>query len=443
MNKVLQGGFAFVLAVTGTAVGQPVTGTAAGQSARPSIKLHLVPEGEVLAPDGTKLGGRGWAYATNALDLSPNPPPGLKKAPPLSHPLYGVFKTGPKGAETSYIVILDQPDGQPPKLYWDANHNGDLTDDSPVKFELDSDKTAMGGVYVDAPQWGMGVRVRLGVYHFDSENLAKASLANKLIYFADYAWEGVTTLKGKTYPAAMRDRYCLTDFSRKEPDPSGKNRRPLYGFSLDLKGDGKFADKKGHFNTQSPFKVDGATYELTRPMVDPRKIQVVPSNKFVADLVEPPVKTTPDLTGKKFIEIQAKAIDGTMIDLQHDYKGKVVLVDFWATWCGPCLEEIPNIVAAYKTYKPKGLEIVGLSIDDKGMKPYVLRTMAQKQMTWNQIYPGEGWDGSLFKELGIVAIPQAYLVDGDTGVVLAQGNEIRGDQLAPAIEKALAGKRKP
>ncbi len=114
-----------------------------------------------------------------------------------------------------------------------------------------------------------------------------------------------------------------------------------------------------------------------------------------------------DAVGKP-VEIKFTSIDGKEIDLQK-MKGKVVLVDFWATWCGPCVAEIPNVKATYEKLSPKGFEIVGISFDQDKSK--LESFVKDKGLAWPQYFDGKGWENKFGQEFGIRSIPTMWLVD--------------------------------
>jgi thiol-disulfide isomerase/thioredoxin len=138
--------------------------------------------------------------------------------------------------------------------------------------------------------------------------------------------------------------------------------------------------------------------------------------------------------GAKFPEFNEKGVDGKPLSLA-DYKGKVVLIDFWATWCGPCRGEIPNVVASYQKYHGKGFEVIGVSLDQDRQK--LLDYTRQQNMTWQQYFDGQGWSNKLAAKYGIESIPATYLLDGNGKII---GQDLRGDALGAAVAKALANK---
>jgi len=117
------------------------------------------------------------------------------------------------------------------------------------------------------------------------------------------------------------------------------------------------------------------------------------------------------------------------------HKGKVVLVDFWATWCGPCRAELPNVIAAYQKYHAKGFDIVGVSLDED--KPQLLSFIKDQNMTWPQYFDGQRWENKLAVKYGIQSIPATFLLDGEGKII---GKNLRGDALEQALASALANK---
>ncbi len=137
-----------------------------------------------------------------------------------------------------------------------------------------------------------------------------------------------------------------------------------------------------------------------------------------------------DAVGKP-VNIQYTAVDGRDVDIAK-LKGKVVLVDFWATWCGPCMGELPNVKAAYAKLHPQGFEIVGISFDQD--KDALDKTLKEKEMTWPQYFDGKGWQNKYAGEFGINSIPTMWLVD-KRGIL----RDVDGrDGLADKVAKLLA-----
>lgn len=137
--------------------------------------------------------------------------------------------------------------------------------------------------------------------------------------------------------------------------------------------------------------------------------------------------------GQKFINITGLNPEGKTISIS-DYagKGKVVLIDFWASWCGPCIKEMPHVVAAYQKYKSKGFEIVGISLDDD--KEAWTAAIKKMNMAWPQMSDLKGWESELSAPYNVKSIPFTLLIDKD-GIIVAEN--LRGKALDDKLSELL------
>ena len=155
--------------------------------------------------------------------------------------------------------------------------------------------------------------------------------------------------------------------------------------------------------------------------------------KLNAEIAAEPDPKIPEglAVGQKFPGFNETDLAGRPLSVSA-YRGRVTMIDFWATWCPPCRAEMPNVVATYQKHHAQGFDIIGVSLDDN--REALVNFLPAHGMAWPQYFDGQGWDNKLAKKYGVHSIPMDYLLDRH-GIII--GKELRGEDLGEAVTKAL------
>jgi peroxiredoxin len=165
--------------------------------------------------------------------------------------------------------------------------------------------------------------------------------------------------------------------------------------------------------------IDLPTFEPLYASLSPRLKNTV-RGKAIGEKLAVTQKTA---IGKPALVFAQNNTEGQPVSLAS-LRGKYVLIDFWASWCGPCRAENPNVVKAYNRFKDKNFEIIGVSLDDK--KDPWLQAIQKDGLPWIHVSDLKGWKNDVAVQYGVAAVPQNFLVDPN-GIIVAKN--LRGEEL--------------
>ena len=318
--------------------------------------------------------------------------------------VYGKIIIGNSPAKQNIAVVVDEADGQTPRIYIDANNNHNLTDEGSPEWT----KSESGGFFKEVVIRatflidGKSQELNLPYTAFRYRNEERKQ--TRVVFQSKFARSGELKIGNNAYKIVAQTYNEQGLFSNPQEITIG----------IDTNQDGQISKSLlsaeifwGGNGGGKPFNIAGETYRLARVSESGEKIILEVS----AVKVEPKKSI---LTNAPAPDFSFQTLDNKTIGL-WDLKGKIVLLDFWAIWCSPCIANLPDIKKIYNRHGRSEFEIIGISLDGGEASKTTLNDLqnfaAKEQMNWLIAFDNGGWDNTAAQMYNITGIPIHIVID--------------------------------
>jgi peroxiredoxin len=354
-------------------------------------------------------------------------------------PYYGSYTIG-SGPDNVFSYVLDQFGETGSLFYLDVNNNEDLTDDGDGQWDRVSERNNMVTKTLMVPYELNGriteIPLQFFYYFFNGEDPTQRGV----LYARDFARVGEVNIAGRTYKIGITENDNDGIFNMREAGSDTVNPF-LISLTIDLDENGELltgSDSPEHFRLNEPFNAGGKSYVIDN---------ISPTGESITfRLSEEKAELKPYIevghTAPDFSQEDCRGNEIRLEDFLKDHS--VVLLDFWATWCGPCIAELPNVIAVYEEFSSRGLGILGISLDmapdpenpSEAMKTreQVREFMDENNMPWPSTYDGLYWQNAVARRYRINAIPATLLLDGEGTI---RFKNVRGQSLMEAVRELI------